>query len=130
MTKSILVARGLTGFLWLVQLVLGTVFWTGHAMGLVQLHMAVGTLFVVALITLAVLCARAGAPVAPAAALVVLGVLIAAVGMVQVQLLPGEYHWVVRVVHLLLGVAAMPMAGRLSMAARGPRPASPERLLA
>ena len=30
----------------------------------------------------------------------------------QMQLLPGSFHWVVKVVHLLVGMAAMGMARR------------------
>jgi hypothetical protein len=33
--------------------------------------------------------------------------------MIQTRLLPGPGHWVVQVVHLLIGVVAMLVAGRL-----------------
>jgi len=112
------VVRSVTGFLWLTQLVLGILFWTGHALGLVQLHIAVGGLFVFALWLLAFLSGLAGAPRAQVALVVAVGGLIALVGYTQALLIPGTFHWVVRVVHLLLGLIAMPLAGRLSMAAR------------
>ena len=130
MTKSIVVTRGVTGFLWLAQLVLGILFWTGHALGLMQVHMAVGALFVIALWALAIVCARAGAPLSLVALVIALGAGIAWLGYAQVQLLPGEHHSVVRVVHLLLGVLAMPLAGRVSMVTHRPSPSSPVRLVA
>ncbi len=43
-TAQILV--GLTGF---TQIALGTVFWTGHSLTLIPLHMQVGFAFVIAL---------------------------------------------------------------------------------
>jgi hypothetical protein len=130
MTTSILVVRSAMRFLMLAQLVLGILFWTGHAMGLVQLHMAVGGLFVVGLWLLAFLTGIAGAPRLQVLLVVVLGALIALVGYTQVQLLPGAYHWVVRVVHLLLGLLAIPLAGRLSMAVRRPDTLPPHGLVA
>jgi hypothetical protein len=130
MTGSIRVVRSVTGFLWLAQIVLGILFWTGHALGLVRLHMALGGLFVVALWLLAFLSGIAGAPRPQVALVVVLGALIALLGYTQVQLIPGAFHWVVRVVHLLLALVAMPLAGRLSMAARRPDTIPPHGLVA
>jgi hypothetical protein len=114
-----MVVRSITGVLWLAQLALGIVFWTGHALSLAQLHMGLGLLFVVALIVLAVLSARAGAPTPLVVTTIVLAAVILALGYAQVQILPGPYHWTVRVAHLLLGLIAMPLAGRLSMAGGG-----------
>jgi len=119
MNRSLTVMRSITGVLWLAQLALGIVFWTGHALSLAQLHMGLGLLFVVALIVLAVLSARAGAPTPLVVATVVLAAAILALGYTQAQILPGPYHWTVRVAHLLLGLVAMPLAGRLAMAAGG-----------
>jgi len=121
MNRNLMVVRSIAGILWLVQLALGIVFWTGHALSLAQLHMGLGLLFVLALIVLATLAARAGAPTPLVAATVVLAAAILALGYTQVQILPGPNHWIVRVAHLLLGLAAMPLAGRLSMAAGGER---------
>jgi hypothetical protein len=122
MNRTIHVVRSIAGVLWLVQLALGIVFWTGHALSLAQLHMGLGLLFVLALVVLAVLSARAGAPTPLVVAAVVLSAAILALGYTQVQILPGPYHWTVRVAHLLLGLAAMPLAGRLSMSTGGARP--------
>jgi hypothetical protein len=42
------------------------------------------------------------------------GLLVAGVGMTQQGLLPGDLHWIVRVMHLVIGLAAMPIAERLA----------------
>jgi hypothetical protein len=38
---------------------------------------------------------------------VVWGLIVPLLGLTQGQLLPGDYHWVVKVVHLLVGMGAM-----------------------
>ena len=58
---------------WLVQLALGLAFWTGNALGLVDLHQLLGILLVLALWTMAVLAYRAGVPTGPVAAAAVYG---------------------------------------------------------
>lgn len=125
MSRAIVASRAVTGLLFLTQLVLGIVFWTGHAQSLVQLHMALGGLFVLSLWALAAICARAGAPRGAALLVAFMGAIVAWFGMVQMQLAPGANHWVIRLVHLLLGLAAMATGGRLSRlvppAARTPR---------
>jgi len=119
MKTAILVTRGLVGITGLTQLVLGILFWTGHATSLVNLHMSLGYLFVLASWALAILCWRAGAPGGLAAAVLVWGFVVAGLGATQVGLLPGALHWIIRVAHLLVGIAAMGLAGRLSARTRG-----------
>jgi len=113
MTRAILVLRAISGVLFLTQLTLGILFWTGHTLSLIPLHMLLGSLFVLSLLTLAVLSARAGAPRGPVVALGFLAVVILAVGFAQTRLVAGPNHWMIRVVHLGLAAVAMPLAGRL-----------------
>jgi uncharacterized membrane protein YuzA (DUF378 family) len=48
------------------------------------------------------------------------GLVIAALGFAQQGILMGDLHWIVRVVHLVIGLAAMPVAERLApKSARG-----------
>lgn len=94
-----------------VQLVLGIGFWTGHFVGLVNLHMALGGIYVVALWVLCVLGRRAGALAATG---FVWGLVVLGVGMAQRGLLIGDMHWVVRVLHLVISLAAMPIAEKLA----------------
>lgn len=97
-----------------VQLILGIGFWTGHWAGLVSVHMIIGLLFVLALWVVAGISIARRQNSGLAVLVFVLGVLIAWLGMAQRGLLVGDLHWVVRVVHLLVGIAAMPIAERLA----------------
>ena len=63
-----------------VQLVLGILFWTGNALGLVDLHQLLGIVLVLALWTQAVLAARAGVQPGLVAAAAVWGLLVVVVG--------------------------------------------------
>lgn len=100
-----------------IQVVLGVAFWTGHWAGLVPIHRTVGVLFVLTLWIIAVLALIARR--APGLAIVasLWGVLVAWLGFVQQQLLVGDMHWIVRVVHLAIGVGSVPIAERLTQPA-------------
>ena len=50
-----------------------------------------------------------------------LGLLVLVVGMTQTQILPGELHWLVRVVHLGSGLVAMASAETLGLRIRAAR---------
>jgi hypothetical protein len=103
---------------WLVQLALGVLFWTGNATGLVDLHQLLGILLVLALWTQAVLAARAGVEARLVAVAAVWGLLVPIVGLSQTSLLTGSLHWLVQVIHLLLGVGLIALAERLATGAK------------
>ena len=106
-----------------VQLVLGIFFWTGNALGLVDLHQLIGILLVLALWTQAALAHRAGVPGGLVAGAVVLGLIVPIVGLTQREIFPGSAHWVIQVVHLLLGLGLLAMAENLATRAKA-RPAT------
>ena len=103
---------------WLVQLALGLAFWTGNLLGLVDLHQLLGILLVLGLWTLAALAHRAGVPGGLVAAAGVWGLVVLIVGLTQRELLTGSAHWVIEVVHLLLGIGLVGLAERLATMAR------------
>ena len=103
---------------WVVQLALGLAFWTANLLGLVDLHQLLGILLVLALWTLAAMSHRAGVPGGPVAAAAVYGLLVPIVGLTQRELLPGSAHWVIEVVHLLLGIGLVGLAERLATMAK------------
>jgi len=119
------ISRGLLMFMRAaaaVQVILGIGFWTGHWANLVNTHMAIGMLFVLALWVIAgIALARRHAPGLAVGALV-WGVLIVAVGMTQRGILVGDLHWIVRVVHLVVSLAGMPFAERLATGSPGAAP--------
>jgi hypothetical protein len=107
-----------------VQLVLGGLFWTGNARGLVPLHMLVGFLLVLGLWTLAALAARAGVRPPLVAVAAVWGLIVPILGLSQDQLLVGSAHWVIEVLHLLVGLGAIGQAEGLAARIRERLPAA------
>jgi hypothetical protein len=98
----------------LVQVVLGIAFWTGHLLNLVTLHILAGILLVLGLWTLAALGARAGAPIPLVVVAVLWGALLPVFGLTQDMILVGNLHWIIQVLHLLVGVAALGQAENLA----------------
>jgi hypothetical protein len=116
--------RAITGIqmgiraLWVVQLLLGILFWTGNALGLVDLHQLIGILLVLALWTQAALAHRAGVPGGLVAGAAVYGLVVPIVGLTQRELFPGSAHWVIQVIHLLLGIGLIGLAETLATRAK------------
>ena len=99
----------------LVLIVLGIGFWSGHWVGLIPLHRTLGVVFVLTLWAVAIIALTNGTPRRGLAAFaIVWGVVIAALGMAQQRILVGDFHWVVRVVHLGVAMYAMHLVGVLT----------------
>jgi hypothetical protein len=118
--------RWLIRLLALVQVVLGLSFWTASYLELIPLHMAGGALLVLSLWIVALLAAWARAPLGPVGLALAWGALVLWLGLNQSGILPGDWHWVVQVVHLLVGLAAVGQAERLAalVVARRRQPAA------
>jgi len=95
-------------------IVLGVLFWTGHAMSSISLHMALGVVLVLSLWALAVLAAVARVSLGLVILSVAWGFVVPILGVVQTRLLPGPAHWVIQVLHLLVGMAALGLADTLA----------------
>ena len=104
---------------WLVRVVgtilllLGIVFWTGNALALIRLHIMLGMALVLLLWLLALLAARAGVRLRLVALALVWGAIVPVLGMTQSRLLPGSAHWVIRLLHLLVGMVAISLGESL-----------------
>src|SRR5262249_37277479 len=98
----------------LALIVLGTLFWTGNALDLVPVHMLLAITLVLAICTLASLAAVAH--VTPGLVLLafVWGLIVPLLGLTQTQLLPGSAHWLIQVLHLLVGLGAIGQAEGLA----------------
>lgn len=108
----------------LVMLALGLLFWTNNALTLVNDHMMLGIIVVVALWALAgIYAARKGANLGLAATGFLVGIVVLAVGMTQTKLLPGSAHVLIEVLHLLLGLTLISVGeiitGRLQRLRQG-----------
>lgn len=96
-----------------LQLLLGALFWTGHAYSFLPLHIVSGATIVLTLWTVAVLALVVRTHRGLALFGFVWGLALPAFGMVQANVLVGPLHWIIRVLHLLMGLAAMAIAGTL-----------------
>lgn len=91
----------------LLLIVLGVLFWTGHAEGLIPVHMLIGLVLVLSLWVLSAIAARAGVQPGLVALTAVWGLIVVIFGLEQTGMLPGSAHWVIQVLHLLIGLAAI-----------------------
>ena len=123
MKSIVLIARALIGLFGITLLVLGILFWTGHALSLLPVHMLIGALFVISLWILAVLGFLTPGSRAFALLVLVWSLIVPAVGVTQLRLLPGSNHWVIQAVHLLIGIIAMALGHSLARRL-GRRPAA------
>ncbi len=103
----------------LCGLILGIILWTGNGDSIVGIHMLLGILTVLSLWVIAVLTAMAkGGNWGLSGGAIVLGLVVTAFGLTQKTILPepNSLHWIIQIVHLLLGLSvigiAEAMAGR------------------
>lgn len=125
MKYIVLSARLLLSLFGITLVVLGILFWTGHALSLLQLHTMLGGLFVICLWVLAVIGFLV--PGCRGLALIVLiwSLIVPALGVTQLRLMPGADHWVIQVTHLLVGLIAMGLGHALARRiGRGPAAAA------
>ena len=101
-----------------VLIVLGVLFWTGNADPLIPVHMLLGIALVLALWTLAALAASVSVNRWLIALAFVWGLITPALGLTQTQLLPTQGHWIIQVLHLLVGLTAIALAQILARATR------------
>ena len=89
----------------ILALISGLLFWTGTALNLVSMHMLLGFLSVAALwiVGIGQAFAKGGSWVIAACTLLV-GALTIWVGLYQASLLVGPLHWIIDVIHLMLGI--------------------------
>jgi hypothetical protein len=98
----------------LLQLALGLGIWTGIFRVAIPFHIFNGLLFVVLLEIHSAAAAWTGAPWRLATFTAGWGLLVAGLGLTQTQLLPGDWHWVIQLAHLAVGLAAIGLAQRVS----------------
>jgi hypothetical protein len=101
-----------------VQILGGLAIWVWMRPWAVQAHMAIGSLFVLVMWIVGVIALFALSARGLALFTLLWGALVLWLGMAQVSLLPGTAHWVIRVLHLLVGLAALGLLERLGKALR------------
>jgi hypothetical protein len=124
MRTATTVAQNIVRVTGVIQIILGLTFWTGNLQSLIPLHMLIGLILVISLWVLAGLGARAGVGAGLVVLAVVWGLIVPVLGVMQTSLLPGSAHWVIQVLHLLVGLGAIGLAERLATAIKArPEPA-------
>ena len=106
----------------LLQLVSGILFWAGYALRYVPLHMAVGSILVLALWAIAAAAFITRTRRLFATFVFVWGPVLAAFGAMQSRVLIGPNHWVIRLVHLLMGAIALGAGTALAKFLLAPAP--------
>ena len=106
-----------------VQVVLGLVFWSGNAYNLVPLHMSLGMLLVLCLWGLAIIAIFARVSWTLVVLAIAWGIFVPVFGMTQVGILPGSFHWIIQLLHLLVGFAAIGLGENLAKRIRSNRSA-------
>src|SRR5258708_3206005 len=89
------------------QILSGLLFWAGIVLPLIPIHMLIGLILVLSLWALAIMAVVSGVRRGLAILSGVWGLIVVAFGVTQTQLLPGDYHWVIRALHLAVGLAAI-----------------------
>jgi hypothetical protein len=99
----------------LAALLLGLLFWSGRFYEFLHIHMGLGVVTVIALWGLAAICFRKGtASVGLIAAATVWGLVTLVLGMAQMDILIGEYHTMVQIAHLVMGLGSIAFGAVLS----------------
>jgi hypothetical protein len=98
----------------LVGLLLGIILWLGHGYSLLNLHIWLG--FIIAFGLLAIVILSLLARVKPALPIVALlwTVALPVIGIGQLRMMPGAGHWIIQVIHLILGLGAIGLAEALA----------------
>ena len=113
MNSSITPLRWIVRLIGFAALVLGIMLWTGNGAAYVKLHMWLGFIVTFALLLLIVisLLSRIG-PMLPLLALV-WAIVLPVLGIAQLRVVLGPNHWIIQVVHLVLGLGAIGLAETL-----------------
>jgi hypothetical protein len=105
-----------------LQIILGLILWIAEADGIIPVHVFIGIIFVLALWAVAFMAARAGVSPAMVALTFIWGLIIPVLGIAQVSIMPNAAHWVIQVVHLLVGIIGMGLGEQLGARIRKSEP--------
>lgn len=114
MRSTALVVRWVVRFAGIAQIVLGLAFWSGHALSFIPAHMVIGMLITIGLIVVAIVGARAGAGGGLVALAIFWALAMPVFGVRHAAILPGTWHWVIRVLHIAVGMVAIRLSESLA----------------
>jgi hypothetical protein len=93
----------------ILALILGILFWFNVATNLIPIHMLLGIIVTLSLWVLGGAIATTKGGIGLTIGAFVLGLLVVGLGVTQQRLLVGSLHWIIQVLHLLFGLAAIGM---------------------
>jgi hypothetical protein len=123
MTRAATIAQMTIRVSGVLLILLGLAIWTGRVDQVIPIHELLGFVLVLALWTLSIFAARAGVAMRWVVLAVAWGLAAPILGLTQQDLVTGDWHWTIQVLHLLIGVGAI--AQGESLAARMRQVASP-----
>ncbi len=103
----------------LLVLILGILFWVNDSItnvqALVNIHMLLGIIITISIWIMGIIIIRVkGGSVGLGITAIILGLLVIGLGVSQQSLLVGSAHWVIQVIHLLFGLAAIGIGEMIS----------------
>ncbi|HEU4355907.1 MAG TPA: hypothetical protein VFT27_10000 [Actinomycetota bacterium] len=106
-------------------LILGLIIWVADAHQLVGVHIALGVVLVLSLWTICAIAGRSGVAAGSVAFAAAWGVLIVVLGLSQEELVPGDLHWTIQVLHVVISMGAIWWGKRLAKMIGSRRALSP-----
>lgn len=91
----------------LLLILLGIGIWTGRADQVIPVHELLGFVLVLSLWTLSYFAARAGVATRWVVLAVAWGLVAPILGLTQQNLVTGDWHWTIQILHLLIGLGAI-----------------------
>ena len=95
-------------------LVLGLIIWVADGHQLVGVHIAFGVVLVLSLWTICAIAARSGVAAGTVTFAAAWGVLIVVLGLSQEELVPGDLHWTIEILHVVISMGAIWWGKRLA----------------
>jgi hypothetical protein len=108
MQLTLTISRMLVRITGVLLLILGLLIWVEKATNLIMIHMLLGLILVISMWVLAGVSTRAGVSIGLAASVAIAGLIVLVLGVTQQGLLPDpSVHWIVQIVHLVVGMLAV-----------------------
>ncbi len=117
MKKTVHILHWVGGIAGLGVLALGLFIWmSGMSLPILQLvHASLGLIFVLTLLTVGIIAVRNRGTRLLGAVCIVYAPLVPIFGIIQMILLVGDLHWLIRTAHLLVGLGAFALLGITGM---------------
>jgi hypothetical protein len=93
-----------------LQIILGVIIWFGVADVFILVHILSGIILVLGLWTLAIIAGRMGMNLGFVAFAIAWGLMAVILGITHDGLIPGQAHWIIQVLHLIVGLIVIGLA--------------------